>query len=81
MSKDDSYFPRGRVLYKAQEDLFLVRMDRCIPTAALPKILRAFNLSDIPSHKLQVAHGRNPVTGDHHYQCQECAPLTRRRVL
>lgn len=81
MNKDDSFHPRGRVLYKPQEDLFIIRMDACIPLWALPTILSTFNLSNLPPEKIHLVHGRDPPSGDHHYQCHQCGPLTRRRVL
>lgn len=79
--KDDSVFPRGRILYKPARDRFILRMDGCIPAAAVPLILREFHLADAAPDKLRLVHGPDPDTGDHHYQCAHCGPETRRRVL
>jgi hypothetical protein len=79
--RDDSYFPRGRVLYATDEGLFIIRMDSCIPPGVIPEILSAFNLTNVPHLKIHIVHGRDPDSGDHHYQCHVCGDQTRRRVL
>jgi ankyrin repeat protein len=42
---DDSYYPRGRILYDQEEDMYHALMDGCIPEEAPARVLKEFNLT------------------------------------
>ena len=55
---DFDYYPRGRIVYRKTDDMFLVYHDSCIPEVALAPILCEIN--------------RYSSEQDEHYTCHKC---------
>lgn len=63
-NKDYDYFPRGRVIYNAIEDVYYLYADRCI-RKNIDNIKKIAHLMHLPVEKTK-------VLGDRHYQCARC---------
>lgn len=61
---DYDYYPRGRIVYKSEEDKFYIYLDKCITDEERDSIIDEFNL---PRSKVKFEY-------DEHYQCHECNP-------
>jgi hypothetical protein len=60
------YFPRGRVTYDTQKDVFHLYLDRCIlrKKTVVAKIIT----------QMRLPAGKTHIETDTHYQCSRCNP-------
>ncbi len=62
--RDYDYYPRGRVLYSINNDMFIIYLDKCIINRKdlVEEIVKRMNLPE----------GKYKVMPDFHYQCAIC---------
>jgi hypothetical protein len=59
------YYPRGRIVYFPQKDVYRIYLDPCLTTEDLSAVIDRFSLE---------GHARE-VVDDRHYRCSRCNPL------
>ncbi len=60
---DYDYYPRGRVVYSNQEDLYYLYVDKCLQN--IKNIRSIIDELNLPTRKVEVRE-------DEHYQCHIC---------
>lgn len=61
--KPYDYYPRGRVVYRYKEGIFVVYADRCIDEKGISDVLKTFDIEDL-NYRIERT--------DEHYVCKTC---------
>ena len=75
----DWHFPRGRVIYDIDHDMYFVCVDKCVPPEKISKVMAEVNLGRLKNVKVQ--RGKDPKTGTDHYKCASCDSELAPKVL
>lgn len=61
--KPYDYYPRGRVVYRYEEGIFIVYADRCIDEKGISEVLKTYDIEDL-NYRVERT--------DEHYVCKTC---------